>query len=350
MKKKIAIITGVTGQDGSHLTDFLINKKYTVIGVKRRASTFNTARIDHIYDNEAYSKKFISVYADMTDSTSLLNIIKKYKPDEIYNLAAQSHVMTSFETPEYTANTDALGCLRILESIRILSLEKKTKFYQASTSEIFGNTKIPQNEKTPFKPTSPYAISKLYAFWTTVNYREAYGIFASNGILFNHEGERRGQTFVTRKISRFVAKKFHGSKEILKLGNLDAKRDWGHAKDYVETMWKMLQLNKPDDFVVATGKSKSVREFIEECFKAINIKVYWKGKGINEKGFNNNNGELLIKIDPSYIRPSDISELRGNSKKAQKILKWKPKTSFQELAKNMVLNDIELLKNEKNNY
>ena len=350
MKKKIALITGVTGQDGSHLIDFLIKKNYLVIGTKRKSSTFNTARIDHIYDNKDYSKNYIDVYEDMTDSMSLLNVIKRFKPHEIYNLAAQSHVMTSFETPEYTANTNALGCLRILETIRILNLEKKTRFYQASTSEIFGNTEIPQNENTPFKPTSPYAIAKLYAFWTTVNYREAYNMFACNGILFNHEGERRGQTFVTRKISRFVAKRYHGSSEILKLGNINAKRDWGYAKDYVEAMWKMLQLQKPEDFVISTGKSKSVRQFIEESFKVIDIRIKWIGRGLKEKAIDPSNGNILVEIDPSYIRPSEIDELRGSYQKAKKILKWKPKTTFSQLVKHMVLDDIDKLENEKDNY
>ena len=285
MKKK-ALIVGITGQDGSHLADFLIKKGYIVYGLKRRSSTFNTKRIDHIFDKKKFEKVFKVFYGDLTDSTSILNVIQKSNPDEIYNLGAQSHVMTSFETPEYTANTDAIGCLRILEAIRNLKKEKKIKFYQASTSEIFGNTEIPQDENTTFRPTSPYAISKLYAYWTTVNYREAYGVFAVNGILFNHEGERRGETFVTRKITRGIAELIYKKKDFLTLGNLDAKRDWGYAKDYVESMWLMMQQKKPSDFVVATGKSHSVREFVEEAFKCVNIDIIWRGQGKKEVGIN----------------------------------------------------------------
>ena len=275
-------------------------------------------------------------------------MIQKSNPDEIYNLGAQSHVMTSFETPEYTANTDAVGCLRVLESIRNLKKEKKIKFYQASTSEIFGNTEIPQNEDTTFRPTSPYAISKLYAYWTTVNYREAYGIFAVNGILFNHEGERRGETFVTRKITRGIAELIHKKKEFLTLGNLDAKRDWGYAQDYVESMWLMMQQKKPSDFVVATGKSHSVREFVEEAFKCVNIKIIWRGKGKKEVGINKLTNEILVKIDPIYKRPTDIKELRGDSRKAKKILNWSPKTSFRQLVKKMVDYDLKEIRKYKN--
>ncbi len=343
--KKVALITGVTGQDGSILTDFLLKKNYKIIGVKRRSSSFNTKRIDHIYDNPKFKKIFQVVYGDLTDSSNITRIIQKYKPDEIYNLAAQSHVLTSFETPEYTSNVDALGTLRILESIRLLGLEKKTKFYQASTSEIFGNTQIPQNEKTPFRPTSPYAISKLYAYWMTINYREAYKIFAVNGILFNHEGTRRGETFVTKKITQAVSRIYKNKgEEILFLGNLDAKRDWGSANDYVESMWKMLQTKSPSDFVISTGKSYTVRKFVEESFKYVGIKIKWKGKGLKEIGYDKDSNKVLVKIDPTYYRPTDIFELRGDSSKAKKILKWKPKTSFRGLIKEMMEHDLKTVK------
>jgi GDPmannose 4,6-dehydratase len=338
--KKTALITGVTGQDGSLLTDFLLKKNYKIIGIKRRSSSFNTKRIDHIYDNPNFSKSFIVVYGDLTDSSNVTRIIQKYKPDEIYNLGAQSHVLTSFEIPEYTSNVDALGALRILESIRLLGLEKKTKFYQASTSEIFGNTEIPQNEKTSFRPTSPYAISKLYAYWTTVNYREAYNLFAVNGILFNHEGPRRGETFVTRKITRGIAEIVKENTGCLLLGNLNAKRDWGSAKDYVESMWLMLQAKKPSDFVISTGKSYSVRDFVDEAFKYVGISIEWRGKGLKEVGLNSKTKKVLVKIDSVYFRPSDIKELRGDSTKAKKILKWRPKTTFKELVKEMMDNDL----------
>jgi|TARA_B110000263_G_C15273770_1_gene494830 GDPmannose 4,6-dehydratase len=341
MKKKTALITGVTGQDGSHLTDFLIKKGYKIIGVKRRSSSFNTKRIDHIYNDIKQSKNFIPYYGDLTDSSNILRIVQSTKPDEIYNLGAQSHVHTSFEIPEYSANADALGTLRILEAIRILKLQKKTKFYQASTSEIFGNTGIPQNENTPFRPRSPYAVSKLFAYWTTVNYREAYGIFAVNGILFNHEGPRRGETFVSRKITRAVSEIAKNRREFFTLGNLNAKRDWGSAKDYVESMWLMLRAKKPSDYVIATGKSFSVKQFVEEAFKYINIKISWKGKGLKEVGYNKQNGKVLIKVDPVYFRPTEINELRGDSSKARKELKWKPKTNFKELVKEMMISDLE---------
>ena len=341
MKKKTALITGVTGQDGSHLTDFLIKKGYKIIGVKRRSSSFNTKRIDHIYNDIKQSKNFIPYYGDLTDSSNILRIVQSTKPDEIYNLGAQSHVHTSFEIPEYSANADALGTLRILEAIRILKLQKKTKFYQASTSEIFGNTGIPQNENTPFRPRSPYAVSKLFAYWTTVNYREAYGIFAVNGILFNHEGPRRGETFVSRKITRAVSEIAKNRREFFTLGNLNAKRDWGSAKDYVESMWLMLRAKKPSDYVIATGKSFSVKQFVEEAFKYINIKISWRGKGLKEVGYNKQNGKVLIKVDPVYFRPTEINELRGDSSKARKELKWKPKTNFKELVKEMMISDLE---------
>jgi len=338
--KKTALITGITGQDGSHLADLLLSKGYKIFGVKRRSSSFNTQRIEHIYNNI----NFIPYYGDLTDSTNLLRIIQSTKPNEIYNLAAQSHVHTSFETPEYTANADALGTLRILEAIRILKLQKKTKFYQASTSEIFGNTDIPQSEKTPFRPRSPYAISKLYSYWTTVNYREAYNIFAVNGILFNHEGPRRGETFVTRKITRGVAQIFKKRRNCIYLGNLDAKRDWGYAVDYVKSMWLMLKKNKPGDYVISTGVSKTVREFVVEAFKFINISIKWKGKGINEVGYNPINNKILVRIDPGYFRPTDIDELRGDSRKARREIGWKPTLKFKDLVKLMVKSDIENLR------
>ena len=324
-KKKVALITGVTGQDGSLLADFLLKKNYEVIGVKRRSSTFNTARIDHLYKDFQEATNFIPYYGDMTDSTNLIRIIKETKPDEIYNLAAQSHVHTSFETPEYTANADAIGALRLLEAIRILNLTKKIKFYQASTSEMFGNSSKIQNEKTPFAPVSPYGVSKLFAYWITVSYRESYKIFACNGILFNHEGPRRGETFVTRKISRAVAEISREKRKTLYLGNLNAKRDWGYAKDYVESMWLMLQKNKPDDYVVATGITKSVREFVEEAFKCVNIIIVWRGKKEKEIGYNKKTKDILVKIDPNYYRPTEVNELKGDFRKAKKILGWKPK-------------------------
>tara|TARA_Y100000591_G_C21801949_1_gene682557 strand:- start:471 stop:1508 length:1038 start_codon:yes stop_codon:yes gene_type:complete len=339
--KKTALITGVTGQDGSLLADYLLKKNYKIIGLKRRSSSFNTERINHLYKKGILNVKFFPYYGDLTDSSSLLRVIQSTKPNEIYNLGAQSHVHTSFETPEYTANSDAIGTLRILEAIRILKLNKKTKFYQASTSEIFGNTEIPQNEKTPFRPRSPYAISKLYSYWQTINYREAYKIFAVNGILFNHEGPRRGETFVSRKITRFVASYLRNNNQILYLGNLNAKRDWGSAKDYVETMWLMLQKKKPSDYVISTGISRTVKNFAEEAFKNIAIKIKWRGKGINEVGINQKTNKVLIKIDPGYFRPTDIDELRGDSRKARRELNWKPKTNFKSLVKEMVSKDIE---------
>ena len=340
MSRKTALITGVTGQDGSYLTDLLLKKGYKVIGVKRRSSSFNTKRIDHIYNDIRQSKNFIPYYGDLTDSSNILRIIQSTKPDEIYNLGAQSHVHTSFEIPEYSANADALGTLRILEAIRILKFQKKTKFYQASTSEIFGNTEIPQNENTPFRPRSPYAISKLYAYWTTVNYREAYNIFAVNGILFNHEGPRRGETFVSRKITRAVVEIYKNKRTFFTLGNLNAKRDWGSAKDYVESMWLMLKAKKPSDYVISTGKSFSVKKFVEEAFKYVDIKIIWKGKGLKEVGVYKSNGKIHVKIDPVYFRPTDVDELRGDSSKAKRELKWKPKTSFRQLVSEMMESDL----------
>ena len=338
MKK--ALITGITGQDGSYLAEFLLNKGYEVHGIKRRSSSINTSRIDHLFQDPHESNvKFILHHGDLTDSTSLIRIIQDVQPDEIYNLAAQSHVKVSFEEPEYTANSDALGTLRILEAIRILKLEKKTKFYQASTSELYGDVKeIPQNEKTPFYPRSPYGVAKLYAYWIAVNYREAYGIFACNGILFNHESPVRGETFVTRKITRALTRIKLGLQKILYLGNINAMRDWGHAKDYVEVQWLMLQQNKPDDFVIATGKQYSVRDFINLAAKNLDMKIQWKGKGEKEVGIFEN--KEIIKIDKNYYRPTEVESLIGDSSKAKKILGWEPKISFETLVKEMVQEDL----------
>jgi GDPmannose 4,6-dehydratase len=338
MKK--ALITGVTGQDGSYLAEFLLNKGYEVHGIKRRTSLINTSRIDHLFqDKHEPNLKFILHHGDLTDSTSLIRIIQEVQPDEIYNLAAQSHVKVSFEEPEYTANSDALGALRILEAIRILKLEKKTKYYQASTSELYGSVKeTPQNEKTPFYPRSPYGVAKLYAYWITVNYREAYGIYACNGILFNHESPVRGETFVTRKITRGLARIKLGLQKTLYLGNLNAKRDWGHAKDYVEVQWLMLQQKKPSDFVIATGKQYSVRDFINLVAKNLDMKIEWKGKDEDEIGICENNE--IIKIDTNYYRPTEVESLLGDASKAKKELGWEPKISFEELVKEMVEKDL----------
>ena len=340
--KKSALITGITGQDGSLLADFLLKKNYKVVGIKRRSSSFNTKRIDHLYKENVMKPKnnFQLVYGDLTDSSNILRLIESTKPDEIYNLGAQSHVHTSFQIPEFTANVDAFGALRILEAIRVLRLQKKTKYYQASTSEIFGNTQIPQNEKTPFKPASPYAVSKLYAYWTTVNYRNAYGIFAVNGILFNHEGPRRGETFVSRKITRAVVEIYKNKRNYFSLGNLNAKRDWGSAKDYVESMWLMLKAKKPSDYVISTGKSHSVKNFVEKAFKYVDIDIGWRGKGLKEVGFDKKTGKVHIKVDPVYFRPTDVNELRGDSTKAKRELKWKPKTSFNKLVSEMMEADL----------
>ena len=342
MKK--ALITGITGQDGSYLAEFLLNKGYEVHGIKRRTSLINTDRIDHLYqDPHEATRKFILHHGDLTDATSLIRIIQEVQPDEIYNLAAQSHVAVSFEEPEYTANSDALGALRILEAIRILKLEKKTKYYQASTSELYGDVQeTPQTEKTPFYPRSPYAVAKLYAYWITVNYREAYGIYACNGILFNHESPVRGETFVTRKITRALARIKLGLQKTLYLGNLNAKRDWGHAKDYVEAQWLMLQKNKPEDFVIATGVQYSVRDFINLASKNLDMKINWKGKGLDEVG--SFNGKDIIKVDPRYFRPSEVETLLGDASKARVILNWMPKISFEELVKEMVEKDLKLEK------
>ncbi len=338
MKK--ALITGVTGQDGSYLAKFLLDKGYEVHGIKRRSSLINTSRIDHLFrDPHETDVKFILHHGDLTDSTSLIRIIQEIQPDEIYNLAAQSHVKVSFEEPEYTANSDALGTLRILEAIRILKLEKKTKYYQASTSELYGVVReTPQNEKTPFYPRSPYGVAKLYAYWITVNYREAYSIYACNGILFNHESPLRGETFVTRKITRAMTRIKLGLQRTLYLGNLNAMRDWGHAKDYVEVQWLMLQQDKPDDFVIATGKQYSVRDFINLTAKNLDMKIEWKGKGENEVGIYQNNE--IIKVDTNYYRPTEVESLIGDASKAKKILGWEPKISFEELVKEMVDEDL----------
>ncbi len=344
MKKK-ALIFGVTGQDGSHLADFLLGKNYQVIGIKRRSSSFNTKRIDHLLFTDDVIKpknNFKLMYGDLTDSSNILRIIKSTKPDEIYNLGAQSHVRTSFDIPEFTANVDAIGSLRILEAIRVLDLQKKTKYYQASTSEIFGDTQIPQNEKTVFRPRSPYAIAKLYAYWSTVNFREAYNIFAVNGILFNHEGTRRGENFVSRKITKAVAEIYQNKRNFFTLGNLNAKRDWGSARDYVESMWLMLKAKKPSDYVIATGKSHSVKNFVEEAFKYIDIKILWRGKGLKEVGYDKKTGKILVRVDPVYFRPTDVKELRGDFSKAKKELNWRPKTSFKELVREMMAADLNL--------
>lgn len=343
MKKK-ALITGITGQDGSLLAKFLLKKGYTVHGIKRRSSSFNTGRIDDIYkDFHEKNVKLFLHYGDLTDSSNIISLVNNIKPDEIYNLGAQSHVKVSFETPEYTANSDAIGTLRILEAIRILNLQRKIKFYQASTSEMFGNAKAPQNEKTPFAPVSPYGTAKLYAHYITKNYREAYGIFASSGILFNHESSLRGETFVTRKIIIGAIKILMKKQKKLFLGNLDAIRDWGHAEDYVRGMWLILQHNKPDDFVLATGKSYSIREFIEIVFAKLGMKIIWAGAGLNEKGINKKTKEEIILIDKNYFRPNEVKNLRGDYSKARKILKWKPQISFNHLIDSMIKDEINKL-------
>jgi len=334
MKKK-ALITGVTGQDGSYLAEFLLEKNYIVHGIKRRSSSFNTSRIDRIFEEK--KGDFFLYYGDLTDSTNLIRIIKEVQPDEIYNLAAQSHVKVSFETPEYTANADAIGTLRILEAIRILGLEKKTKFYQASTSEMFGMVQeIPQKETTPFYPRSPYGVAKLYSHWITVNYREAYGIFACSGILFNHESPLRGETFVTKKITQAVAKIKVGLQEKISLGNLSAERDWGHSKDYIEGMWLMMQQDIPEDFVLATGKKISVRDFTTMAFSNLGINIDWIGEGVNEKGIDSETGKILVEVDEKYFRPTEVDLLIGDSSKANSKLGWVPKYSVQDLCKEMV--------------
>jgi GDPmannose 4,6-dehydratase len=346
--KKIALITGVTGQDGAYLADFLLSKGYEVHGIKRRTSLFNTARIDHLFhDIHDEGNSFYLHHGDMTDSSSLVRIIQQVKPDEIYNLAAQSHVAVSFEEPEYTANSDALGVLRILEAIRILGLEKKTRFYQASTSELYGLVQeTPQKETTPFYPRSPYAVAKLYGYWIVVNYREAYGLYACNGILFNHESPLRGETFVTRKITRALSRIKLGLQDTLYLGNLDAKRDWGHARDYVEMQWLMLQQETPEDFVIASGIQYSVRDFIEHAAKFIGYKISWCGQGIDEQGVLSD-GRCIIKVDPRYFRPTEVETLLGDANKARQKLGWTPKTSFEDMVCEMMENDLRLAENDK---
>jgi GDPmannose 4,6-dehydratase len=338
MKFKIALIFGITGQDGSYLADFLLSKNYIVHGVKRRSSSFNTGRIDHIYqDPHEKNKRFILHYGDITDSTSVSKIIKDVKPNEIYNLAAQSHVAVSFEVPEYTANADGIGALRILEAIKFNNLEKKTKFYQAGTSEMYGKVqKVPQNENTNFYPLSPYGVAKVYAHWITKNYREAYNIFAANGILFNHESPRRGETFVTKKIVRGLVRIKYGIDKKIYLGNLNAKRDWGHAKDYVIAMWKILQHKKPDDFVIATGKQHSIKTFIKLVADQLNIRIKWTGKGLNTKGLNLDNNKIIIEVDKNYFRPLDVNTLLGDSSKARKQLNWHPSINLQSMIQEMI--------------
>ncbi len=341
--KKVALITGITGQDGAYLADLLLKKDYLVHGIKRRSSSFNTARIDHLYQDPHIDKiNFVLHHGDLTDSTNLIRIIQEIQPDEIYNLAAQSHVMVSFETPEYTANADALGTLRILEAIRLLGLTKKTKFYQASTSELYGLVQeVPQNEKTPFYPRSPYGVAKLYAYWITVNYREAYNIFASNGILFNHESPIRGETFVTRKITRAAARISLGVQERLYLGNLDSKRDWGHASDYVEGMWRILQHDVPEDFVLATGTTTSIRDFTTKAFSEAGISLEWSGSGLHEVGKNSQTGKLIVSVDPAYFRPTEVDLLIGDAKKAKDVLGWSPTYDLNKLVSEMISSDLE---------
>ena len=346
MKENIALITGITGQDGAYLAEFLLDKGYTVHGIKRRSSSLNTDRVDHLYvDPHLDGSKFYMHYGDMSDATNLIRLIQDINPSEIYNLAAQSHVQVSFETPEYTANADALGTLRILEAIRILKLEKSVRFYQASTSELYGNAlERPQSESTPFQPRSPYGTAKLYAYWITVNYRDSYGIHASNGILFNHESPTRGETFVTRKITRAVAAIEAGIEKSLYLGNLNALRDWGDARDYVAGMWMILQQNKPDDYVLATGECHSVREFVEIAFAEIGRGIVWKGDGINETGVDQESGDVLVKVDPKYFRPAEVDVLVGNPEKAKRVLGWTANTKFNDLVSEMVKEDRKLLK------
>ncbi|XP_014235872.1 GDP-mannose 4,6 dehydratase [Trichogramma pretiosum] len=345
--RQVALITGITGQDGSYLAEFLIEKGYEVHGIIRRASSFNTTRIQHLYDDPKCHKqgKMQLHYGDMTDSSSLVKVISKVQPTEIYNLAAQSHVKVSFELSEYTAEVDAVGTVRLLDAINTCGLEKKVKFYQASTSELYGKVKeVPQNEKTPFYPRSPYACAKMYSYWIVVNYREAYNMYACNGILFNHESPRRGENFVTRKITRSIAKIHLGFQEVLELGNLDAKRDWGHAKDYVKAMWLMLQQNTPDDYVIATGETHSVREFVEVAFKIVGITIKWDGKDVNEVGKDAKSDRVLVKVNPKYFRPTEVDLLLGDASKAEEKLGWKPTVSFQDLVIDMMQADLELMK------
>ncbi|MBX6367830.1 MAG: GDP-mannose 4,6-dehydratase [Rhodospirillales bacterium] len=350
-QRKVALIVGVTGQDGAYLSEFLLGKGYEVHGIKRRSSSFNTARIDHLYhDLHEKGLPYYLHYGDVTDATNLIRIVQQTQPTEIYNLAAQSHVKVSFETAEYTANADALGTLRLLEAIRILGLEKSCRFYQASTSELYGAAPPPQSETTPFRPRSPYAAAKLYAYWITVNYREAYGLHATNGILFNHESPLRGETFVTRKITRAVAAIEHKLQKQLFLGNLDAKRDWGHARDYVEAMWLMLQQPVPDDYVVATGESHSVREFTEKAFAHVGRRLEWRGKGLDEEGVDARTGEVLVKIDPAYFRPTEVEYLLGDPTKARRKLGWRHRIDFEGLVREMVEADLKVVTTEPVRY
>ena len=342
---KVALITGVTGQDGSYLAEFLLEKGYEVHGIKRRASSFNTERVDHIYqDPHTCNPKFHLHYGDLSDTSNLTRILREVQPDEVYNLGAMSHVAVSFESPEYTADVDAMGTLRLLEAIRFLGLEKKTRFYQASTSELYGLVQeIPQKETTPFYPRSPYAVAKLYAYWITVNYRESYGMYACNGILFNHESPRRGETFVTRKITMAAARIVRGLQDCFYMGNIDARRDWGYAKDYVKMMWMMLQQDQPDDYVVATGEMHTVREFIEKTFEHVGHPIEWKGKGVDEVGIDTKTGKAVMRIDPRYFRPAEVEQLLGDPAKAKKQLGWVPEVKFEELVKIMIEGDLRLL-------
>ncbi len=345
---KRALITGITGQDGAYLAELLLEKGYEVHGIKRRASQFNTQRIDHLYvDPHVEDARFFLHYGDLTDATNLIRLIQEIQPDEIYNLGAQSHVQVSFDSPEYTANVDALGTLRLLEAIRLLGMQDRVRFYQASTSELFGKVReIPQTEKTPFYPRSPYGVAKLYAYWITVNYREAYGIFACNGILFNHESPIRGETFVTRKITRAAARIKVGLEDRLFLGNLDARRDWGHARDYVEGMWLMLQQDTPDDYILATGKTTTVRSFCERAFACVGIELAWEGTGVEEKGYRKDTGEVVVEVDPRYFRPTEVDVLLGDATKAREKLGWQPRHTLDELIEEMVAHDLELALDE----
>lgn len=346
--KKVALITGVTGQDGAYLAELLLDKGYEVHGIKRRASLFNTDRIDHLYqDPHEGDRNFILHYGDLTDSTNLIRVVQEVRPDEIYNLAAQSHVAVSFESAEYTANADGIGTLRLLEAIRILKLQDKTRFYQASTSELYGKVQeVPQTETTPFYPRSPYGVAKLYAYWITVNYREAYGIYACNGILFNHESPVRGETFVTRKITRALARIKLGLQDRLYLGNLSAKRDWGHARDYVDAQWRILQQDQPDDYVIATGRQYSVRQFVELAAKRLDIRLRWEGEGVDEKGYNKATGRCVIAVDPRYFRPTEVDTLLGDATKAREQLGWTPRISFEDLTREMVEEDLQIAQHD----
>ena len=351
MTKKTAFITGTTGQDGAYLAELLLSKGYIVHGLKRRSSSFNTSRVDHLYEDPHSNAKgnFFMHYGDMVDATNLIRIVQEVQPDEIYNLAAQSHVQVSFETPEYTANADATGALRLLETIRILKMTNKTRFYQASTSEMFGKVQeIPQRETTPFYPRSPYGAAKVYAYWITVNYREAYDMFAVNGILFNHESPIRGETFVTRKITRAVSAIHYGTQDCLFLGNMDSMRDWGHARDYVRGMWMMLQQDVPEDYVLATGEVHSVREFVEISFAHVGIKIVWQGKGTEEIGLDEKTGRVLVRIDPRYFRPTEVEYLHGDASKAERQMGWKPETDFSTLVREMMEGDLRIMKPQRN--